>query len=123
MRSLLVSVLVIAAACAQAGTVTWGNQQVGVVDVPVADLTTTALPLADVRALDLKGQALFVGDMLDRWISLYDQLSTPTLYQGNRFASWAQHIRWRAEKEGVTDAVLAECAKFKAELSKQIKGK
>lgn len=112
-RSIVAGLVFMAAACALAGTTTWNGVPVTTTEIPV-----TALPVTELRTMDVEIQARSVGIMLDRWMKAYRLLETPALYKGNHFAVRAEAIKRRALKEGVSDAVLAECAAFASELSK-----
>ena len=74
------------------------------------------IPLTVLRTMSLQIQALSVSTLLDRWIKLYGLLKTPRLYKGNHFAVEAQAIERQAQTEGVTDAILTQCAAFAADL-------
>jgi hypothetical protein len=88
------------------------------VSVAALPMDTGFIPLVVLRTLDIEIQARSVGLLLDRWEKLYGLLDTPNLYKGNRFAVTSDAIKRRALKEGVSDAVLSECAAFAADLSR-----
>ena len=84
--------------------------------LPSLQLPNGLVPLTVIREEPIQVQALSVNLLLDKWIKLDAMLDTPAIYTGNHFAVEAAAIRHEAEKEGVTDAVLAKCADFATNL-------
>ena len=127
-RLLMMGVLFVAVSHAHAAAVTWEGLSIETLDIPTVEIpsvqleslpiSTGSIPVVVLRTLDVEIQARSIGLLLDRWMKLYGLLDRPTLYKGNRFAVRAEVIKRRALKEGVSDAVLAQCAEFSAALQK-----